>query len=635
MIETIVDIVGVISLPVIGFGLVYFASITIVGTRQMARSRREAGIGRTEYGRRPDPDPEAPDRYQVYFLVAALNEAAVIGDTITALLAQSSTASVVVVDDGSDDNTGRLARAALGDRGAVVTRRLPDARHGKGRALNAGFAAIVADATQRDLDPNQVLVCVMDADGRLSPDTLGYVCPLFDDSEVGAAQLAVRIRNRHKLLTMIQDYEFWALSATYQQGRIGTRTVSLGGNGQFARLSALVGLGRDPWSDSLTEDLDLSISLAVAGWALTTTPWAHVDQEGIEDIRRLVRQRTRWTQGHMTAAKRIPEIWRSSLPHNRAFELASYLAVPYVTVLPWSVIYPVAMYYGIHFVADPPVDLRFFGSALGGRIVLILLYYIVSFLPNIVYGQIYYHRDRQVGRLRAMAITHSLVVANLIAYAACWRAIGRMITGRTGWAKTAREAAAPSGALPGRPTWNPTRAEVDSTWQELVTGVYATEEWDWNWLVDDLDRDAAAWNDSSTPRRQPIGPRRNDRPGEHHVQMEPMFGSVSVDSLSGEYLYTPSPDAPNGTIDVFQLGVTRPFPDLPSTYAELLSELRDGWVRVLIEDRAATVISASTDVGPRRRSGDAAIQSSSPMSSSASNGVPSRIDDSRSLTWQT
>ena len=46
-----------------------------------------------------------------------------------------------------------------------------------------------------------------------------------------------------------------------QYGRIRTGTVSLGGNGQFTRLSALLEIGEQPWNASLTEDLDLTISL--------------------------------------------------------------------------------------------------------------------------------------------------------------------------------------------------------------------------------------------------------------------------------------------------------------------------------------------------------------------------------------
>jgi hypothetical protein len=61
-------------------------------------------------------------------------------------------------------------------------------------------------------------------------------------------------------------------------------------------------------------------------------------------------------------------------------------------------------------------------------------------------------------------------------------------------------------------------------------------------------------------------------------------------------------DTPDGTVDVFQIGMTRGLPDRPdvgegerATYEDLLSELGNGWVKVLIQDGAATVVSATAE----------------------------------------
>ena len=113
----------------------------------------------------------------------------------------------------------------------------------------------------------------------------------------------------------------------------------MGGNGQFTRLSALDEAGTRPWSDSLTEDLDLGITLSALGWRSTSTPWAYVSQQGVASVRRLLRQRTRWYQGHMTATRRLPELARARyLPTGRFIELAAYLAVPWCLSLPWSIL---------------------------------------------------------------------------------------------------------------------------------------------------------------------------------------------------------------------------------------------------------------------------------------------------------
>ena len=107
----------------------------------------------------------------------------------------------------------------------------------------------------------------MDADGRLSAGAVTAALALFDGPRVGGVQLIVRIRNRRKLIAQFQDIEFWMISALSQFARSISGTVSLGGNGQFTRLSALQQLTGEPWSRSLTEDLDLGLRLIAAAGA--------------------------------------------------------------------------------------------------------------------------------------------------------------------------------------------------------------------------------------------------------------------------------------------------------------------------------------------------------------------------------
>jgi 1,2-diacylglycerol 3-beta-glucosyltransferase len=372
----------------------------------------------------------------VYFLVPCLNEAAVIPDTVRELLADCR-AKVVVVDDASSDDTGKLALAVDPARVMVVRRELPAARQGKGPALNAGYAEVLCDSASRGIAPSRVIVCVMDADGRLSAKVLDAVLPLFANDHVGGVQLPVRIRNRHSLLTRMQDVEFWGSSAVAQLGRTKFGTVSLGGNGQFTRLSALLGLGRDPWQASLTEDLDLALALLAAGWRLTSTPDAHVSQQGITTLKALLRQRTRWFQGHMLCSRWIPELWRSrGLSHLGLLEVTMYLLAPWLLVLPWSIVF----HYSMFMIAEAYI---FGGSqALGATstelVVTIGLWYVLSFMPCWLSGYLYYRQNRRSGLLRSLALGHLLLAANYVTYVACWRALFHILMGRASWDKTAR-----------------------------------------------------------------------------------------------------------------------------------------------------------------------------------------------------
>jgi cellulose synthase/poly-beta-1,6-N-acetylglucosamine synthase-like glycosyltransferase len=392
----------------------------------------------------------SPQDCVVYFIVPCMNEELVIGDTVRSLLADSR-ALVVVVDDASDDRTGELAAAVDADRVMVVRRELPDAQLGKGPALNAGFARVLHDSGLRGISASRITVCVMDADGRLSPAALDAVLPLFTDQQVGGVQLPVQIRNRHSLLTIMQDLEFWGVCAVAQLGRIASGTVSLGGNGQFTRLAALLEMGPAPWQAQLTEDLDLSLALAAKGWRLTSSPAAYVSQQGVDSLRALVNQRTRWYQGHMQAVRWLRELWTSrQLSHLAMLELTVYLMVPWALVLPWSIIFNynllIMLLWVLGWVSSPGL-----GASLTQKIATLIFWYTLSCLPIYMAGFLYGRQERKVGYVRAFFIGHLLLLGNYVTYAACWRAVYRLITGAHGWEKTRRhDEARPRPATPGR-----------------------------------------------------------------------------------------------------------------------------------------------------------------------------------------
>jgi 1,2-diacylglycerol 3-beta-glucosyltransferase len=394
----------------------------------------------------------APEDYVVYFVIPCMNEELVIEDTVRSLLADAR-ALVVVVDDASDDSTASLAAAIHPSRVMVVRRQLPQARLGKGPALNAGFARVLQDAGIRGISASRITVCVMDADGRLSDGALDAVLPLFDDQRVGGVQLPVRIRNRRSVLTVMQDLEFWGVCAVAQLGRVMSGTVSLGGNGQFTRLAALLEMGSTPWQAQLTEDLDLALALAVKGWRLTSTADAYVSQQAVAGLRALVNQRTRWYQGHMQAIHWMRELWSSrQLSHLAMLELTIYLMVPWALVLPWSIIFNynllIMILWVLGWVTAPGL-----GTDLAQKIATLVFWYTLSCIPIYMAGFLYARQEQKVGYFRAFFIGHLLLLGNYVTYAACWRAVYRLITGSHGWEKTRRmsERSRPVSPVPGHP----------------------------------------------------------------------------------------------------------------------------------------------------------------------------------------
>ena len=466
---------GSLELFLVAVGLIYFVATTAAGLHVLRLSRRAARCprpaGRRGRGRpvrlasaRPAADHRlatwlrfawyrattaqlGPNRASVvvdpadtvvYFIVPCLNEERVIADSVRNLLLDGR-GIVVVVDDGSADRTARIAAGVDPRRVIVVRRELPDARLGKGPALNAGFRRVLEDIGARGIAPSRVVVCVMDADGRLSAGALDAVLPLFSDPHVGGVQLPVRIRRvRGSVLTLLQDLEFWGVSAVAQLGRIRSGTVSLGGNGQFTRLTALLDLGGTPWRARLTEDLDLALALATAGWRLSSTPDAFVSQQGLTRLRALINQRTRWYQGHMQAGRWLATLWSSRrLSHLGMLEMTLYLLVPWALVLPWSLILNynlvlMGLWVG-GWATSPGVH-----ADLSERILTVVIWYAVSCIPVWMAGYLYSRQRRRSGPVRALLLGHLLLLGNYITYIACWRAFFRLLVGANSWVKTQR-----------------------------------------------------------------------------------------------------------------------------------------------------------------------------------------------------
>ncbi len=430
------EIFGWLSGAVLALALPYFTLTMLLGIR--VAHRKGLRLGSQENA----PAPVQGSLYDgLYFLLPCLNEEIVIGETVRRLLAEPY-GTLIMIDDGCTDATAARARLAAracdaSERLIIVSRTGVKSREGKGAALNAAFPMVVADVAARGLDPNEVTVVVMDADGQLSPYAVNAALREFHDPRVAGVQLIVRIRDRRKLIAQFQDIEFWLISALSQFARSMSGTVSLGGNGQFTRLSALSELVGEPWSRSLTEDLDLGLRLIAAGWRVTTTTLGFVDQQGVDSLKGLIRQRTRWYQGHLASIRRLPELWRSTRVGEVAIlEVTSYLLVPWLIVLPWSVVQQ-----WIIFQILTGAGHGIFATQLGGlpwQAGYAVLWYAMSFAPNLLIGFVYARRTRAVTLTRALVLGHLMIAWNYVGYFAAWRALARMIRGRSNWTKTTR-----------------------------------------------------------------------------------------------------------------------------------------------------------------------------------------------------
>jgi 1,2-diacylglycerol 3-beta-glucosyltransferase len=261
-------------------------------------------------------DPAGGPRPAVALIVPAHNEETVIAATLESLMRLDyDRFCVLVVNDGSTDVTAERARAFESTGRVRVVDRPPElAGRGKGAVLNEGYRVLNELLERRDplvagFDLEEMIVGVVDADGHLEPRALQDVARLFADPRVGGVQMGVIIGNaRDGLIARCQDLEFVGFSQLAQAARDRIGSVGLGGNGQFTRLAALRSLGRPPWTDCLTEDLDLGLNLTRLGWHIRFCRATSVTQQGVGTVRAWLHQRTRWAQGHYQCWDHVPRL---------------------------------------------------------------------------------------------------------------------------------------------------------------------------------------------------------------------------------------------------------------------------------------------------------------------------------------
>lgn len=225
----------------------------------------------------------------VTLLLAARDEAGYVEqllDAIERLDYPRDRLSVVLVDDGSNDETGDiLARWAEGRPGATVLR-LPR-RCGKPVALNRGL--LVA--------PPSDLVAICDADQKPQPDSLRRVVAEFADETVGAAGAYLRPVNANAgVVARYAAVETWVtqLVTSAARNRLNLNPPMLGG-GSVYRRRALEQIGGFP-EELTSEDAHASIALTRHGWRTRFVREAVVENRVVEHWRPYWHQHVRWAR---------------------------------------------------------------------------------------------------------------------------------------------------------------------------------------------------------------------------------------------------------------------------------------------------------------------------------------------------
>jgi cellulose synthase/poly-beta-1,6-N-acetylglucosamine synthase-like glycosyltransferase/peptidoglycan/xylan/chitin deacetylase (PgdA/CDA1 family)/spore germination protein YaaH len=291
-------------------------------------------------------NPGGPDYApRVAVLIPAYNEEKVIVRTIRSVtMSNYKNIRVIVIDDGSTDNTYRVAVDAYpADIASGRLTVLTKPNGGKADALNFGLERT-----------NEQVYIGIDADGVIAHDAITNLVAHFADPKIGAVAGNAKVGNRVNLWTRWQALEY-ITSQNFERRALDLFDVVMVVPGAIgAWRTAAVKQGGGYHTNTVAEDADLTMNLLEQGYWVIYEDRALAFTEAPVNINGLMRQRFRWSFGILqaifkhrgTIAKRRA-MGLFALPNTLVFQILLPLFSPFIDVMFFAGI--INFFYDKHF----------------------------------------------------------------------------------------------------------------------------------------------------------------------------------------------------------------------------------------------------------------------------------------------
>ncbi|MHB1687769.1 MAG: glycosyltransferase family 2 protein [Ignavibacteriaceae bacterium] len=234
----------------------------------------------------------------VSIIVPVYNEEKVVADSVKSLLdLDYNNYEIIVVNDGSSDNTKNVAESLVGyQKGKlsdVKVSLINKPNGGKAKALNAGIR----------LSKAEIVLC-MDGDSQLSADSIKLAVRHFINRDIGAVAGNVKVLNRGKFFTDLQALEYIEGLNMARSAQSFVRLVNIiPGPIGFFRKKAIEEAGFYS-SDTFAEDADLTLKILANGWKIYYEPNSISFTEAPAKLQQLLKQRYRWTRGILQSIRK-------------------------------------------------------------------------------------------------------------------------------------------------------------------------------------------------------------------------------------------------------------------------------------------------------------------------------------------
>ena len=303
---------------------------------------------------------DPPTWPKITVIVPAYNEEKVIQTTIESLLATDyPDKEIIVVDDGSKDNTLNLAMHYK-DKIKILHKE----NGGKASALNHGLLYTTGE-----------IVTIVDADTIIGNSSLRHIARAMIEENVAAAAGNIKIRNKTNWLTWCQSLEYLSGIQIMRRGLdyFGAITIVPGALGAF-RKKKLEEAGTYH-KETLVEDFDATLKVLRSGMIVNGSNKAIAYTQAPPTFRDFYRQRKRWYRGNLQVLRRHSDILlnpRFGYLHSLSYPLMAIhmLVVPFASFLVWGfAIYQLIMgdYFFVAYTLGMYITLQYLLSAMAVR----------------------------------------------------------------------------------------------------------------------------------------------------------------------------------------------------------------------------------------------------------------------------
>lgn len=237
---------------------------------------------------------ELPRRYPtVDIVVPVWNEERTLGGTLESLLAlkyPKDKLSIVVVDDGSLDNTPAIAAQYAAQHAQITYHRKTNG--GKWTALNYAIERSSAE-----------FIGCLDADSFVDPDALIEIIKKTEsDPSIMAITPAMKVHSPRRILEAMQAVEY-TFGIFFKKMFDNLSAISvLPGPFSFYKREIFEKIGPFRHAHN-TEDMEIAFRMHAHGLKIGNAHTAYVYTTVPYTVRTLLRQRTRWSQGFLQNSK--------------------------------------------------------------------------------------------------------------------------------------------------------------------------------------------------------------------------------------------------------------------------------------------------------------------------------------------